>query len=316
MKIDVIMGGPGREAAVSRRSGAAIVAGLKRKGHDVAAVELSGELEAQWLRDGAVVFNIVHGTYGEDGRLQAALDALGKHYVGSDAAASALCMDKDRTKKRLQDAGLRVPWGVRVHLGSPFSPKDLKLPNHGGLVLKPVNDGSSVGLRMVANPSFVLPAIEELLAEVGAVPYLIEERLPGPEYTVAVIEDENGPRALPPICVRPALGPYDYEAKYARDDTSYDLVADAALAATLSDLAVRAHRACGCRDLSRTDLMATADHEIAALEVNTLPGFTDHSLTPKAAAATGMTFDDLVDHLAARAAARAGTARGDNRGTP
>ncbi|MBA2480120.1 MAG: D-alanine--D-alanine ligase [Planctomycetes bacterium] len=272
-------------------------------------VDLRGELEPQWLRDGAIVFNIVHGTYGEDGRLQAALDAIGKPYVGSDAAASALCMDKDRTKKRLQDAGIRVPWGVRVHLGSPFSPKDLKLPNHGGLVLKPVGDGSSVGLRIVPNPSFVLPAIEELIAEVGAVPYLIEERLPGPEYTVAVIEDDAGPRALPPICVRPAEGAYDYQAKYTRDDTRYELVQDAELASKLGDIAVRAHRACGCRDVSRTDLMATGDGDVAALEVNTLPGFTDHSLTPKAAAAAGIGFDELVDRLASRAASRSGTSR-------
>jgi D-alanine-D-alanine ligase len=223
---------------------------------------------------------------------------------------SALCMDKERTKQRLSAEGVRVPWGVRVHLGSPFSPKDLKLPNHGGLVLKPVGDGSSVGLRMVANPSFVLPAIEELLREVGPVPYLIEERLPGPEYTVAVLDDDTGAHALPPINVRPAEGVYDYQAKYARDDTGYELVRDQALAARLRVLAETAHKACGCRDLSRTDMMATADGDIAVLEVNTLPGFTDHSLTPKAAAAAGIPFDDLVDRLARRAAARVTATRG------
>lgn len=305
MKVDVVMGGPGREAAVSRRSGAAIVAGLGARGHDVQAIDLPGKLEPARLRSGAVVFNIVHGTYGEDGQLQRELDALGKAYVGSDAEASALCMDKDRTKKRLQDAGLRVPWGVRVHLGQPFSPKDLKLPHHGGLVLKPANDGSSVGLRMVASPSFVLPACEELLLEVGAVPYLIEERLPGPEYTVAVIDEDAGPRALPPIRVRPAEGVYDYQAKYARDDTRYEIVDDAALAARLGAIGVGAYRACGCRDVARADIMATADGELAVLELNTLPGCTDHSLTPKAAAAAGIPFDELVDRLVRRAAARA-----------
>lgn len=304
LRVDVLMGGPGREAAVSRRSGAAIVAGLNRRGHDVLAIDCEGELEVSRLRPGAVVFNIIHGTYGEDGQLQRLLDAHGKAYVGSDAEASALCMDKERTKKRLQEHGLRVPWGVRVHLGQPFSPKDLRLPHHGGLVLKPAGDGSSVGLRMVPNPSFVLPACEELLTEVGAVPYLIEERLPGPEYTVAVLEDGQGARALPPIHIAPAAGVYDYQAKYHRDDTGYHIVQDARLIADLSAIGLRAFQACGCRDLARVDLMATADGQLAVLELNTLPGFTDHSLTPKAAAAAGIPFEELVERLAARASER------------
>jgi D-alanine-D-alanine ligase len=309
MKVDVIMGGPGREAEVSRRSGAAIVAALRARGHDVAALDLAGELVAARLRPGAVAFNIVHGTYGEDGTLQRALEAAGVAYVGSDAAASALCMDKHRTKQRLQEAGVRVPWGVRVDLAQPFVPRDLKLPHHGGLVLKPANDGSSVGLKMVANPGFVLPAIEEILREVGPRPYLIEERLPGPEYTVAVLEGEAGPAALPPLTISAAGGVFDYQAKYHRDDTVEVPVADAALAARLGALGVAAHRACGCRDLSRTDVMRTADGDYAVLEINTLPGFTAQSLVPKAAAAAGISFEDLVERLVARAAVRQGEMR-------
>ncbi len=302
--VDVVCGGPGREAAVSRRSGAAIAAGLTRRGHDVQLIDLPGKLEPARLRDGAVVFNIVHGTYGEDGTLQRELDALGKNYVGADAAVSALCMDKAATKARLTAAGLRTPWGVAVHLGTPFNPRDLKLPHHGGLVLKPARDGSSVGLRMVPNPGFILPAIEEMLTEVGAVPYLIEERLPGPEYTVAVIDEDAGARALPPLTIQPADGVFDYQAKYHRTDTREEPVADTELAARLGALAVAAHRACGCRDLSRTDIMRTADGDYAVLEINTLPGFTDASLVPKAAAAAGISFDELVHRLITRAAAR------------
>lgn len=304
MKIDVIMGGPGREAPISRKSGMAIVAALKRCGHDVLTIDLTGKLDAKQLRDGAVIFNIVHGTYGEDGELQAELDRLGKSYVGCDAAASRLCMDKAETKRRLSAQGIRVPWGVPVDLGKPFSPKDLKLPSHGGLVLKPAADGSSVGLRMVDSPSFVLPVVEELLREVGPIPYLIEERLPGPEYTVAIIEQDSGQRALPPICIKPRGGVYDHQAKYFRDDTGYDVVADQTLAAKLMDIAMRSFRACGCRDIARVDLMATADQDFAVLELNTLPGFTDHSLAPKAAAAVGISFDQLVDRLVERAAKR------------
>ena len=304
IKVDVIMGGPGREAAVSRKSGAAIARGLRAAGDDVAELDLAGELDVSRLRPGAIAFNIVHGTYGEDGALQAVLERHGVAYVGSDSAVSRLCMDKSATKRRLKEAGVRVPWGVEVDLGTPFRPSDLKLPHHGGLVLKPADDGSSVGLKMVANPGWVLPAIEELLRDVGPRRYLIEERLPGPEYTVAVVDEDAGPRALPPLVISTTTGVFDYEAKYNRSDTVEVPVADDALATRLGAIGVAAHRACGCRDLSRVDVMATADGELAVLEINTLPGFTDASLTPKAAAAAGIGFSELVHRLASRAAAR------------
>jgi D-alanine-D-alanine ligase len=251
-----------------------------------------------------VVFNIVHGTYGEDGTLQGELERVGFTYVGSDAVVSRLCMDKGLTKARLGEHGLRVPWGVRLDLRKPFSPRDLKIPHHAGLVLKPANDGSSVGLKMVANPSFVLPAIEEILRELGPVPYLLEERLPGPEYTVAVLDGADGPQALPPLTIRAAEGIFDFEAKYQRADTQEVPVEDPALAAELGRLGMAAHRACGCRDLSRCDIMRTADGGLAILEVNTLPGFTATSLVPKAAAAAGISFDELVERLVTRAAVR------------
>ena len=304
MLVDVLMGGPGRESAVSRRSGTAIAAGLIRRGHDVVAIDIADRLDPAALRPGAVVFNIVHGTYGEDGRLQAELDALSKSYVGSDARVSALCMDKEKTKEVLRAAGIRVPWGVAIHLGSPFQLKDLKLPHFGPLVLKPRADGSSVGLRMVANPSFILPTCEELIREVGAIGYLLEERLPGPEYTVPVIGDGEDAVALPPLAIKPADGLFDYQAKYHRSDTDERPVADPEVAARLAALAVAAHRAAGCRDLSRSDLMRTADGDYAVLEINTLPGFTDASLVPKAAAAAGISFDELVERLVKRAAGR------------
>ena len=304
LRIDVVMGGPGREAAVSRVSGAAVAAALGRCGCDVQVVDLAGRLDAARLRPGAVAFNIVHGTYGEDGTLQAELDALGVSYVGSDAAASRLCMDKAATKERLEKHGIRVPWGRRLDLTKPFSTAELKLPHHAGLVLKPMCDGSSVGLRMIDNPSFLLPAIEGILGELGPVPYLVEERLPGPEYTVAVLDQAAGPHALPALTIRSSSGVFDYEAKYHRHDTIEEPVADQALSQHLGALAVAAHRACGCRDLSRSDLMRTADGDYAVLEINTLPGMTGASLTPKAAAAAGISFDQLCLDLVSRAAAR------------
>ena len=304
MKVDVIMGGPGREAVISRRSGTAIADALRRRGHEVNVIDVANRLNVHDLRADAVAFNIIHGTYGEDGTLQAELDQAGITYVGSDAAVSRLCMDKGLTKARLTEHKLRVPWGVRLDLRQPFSPKDLKVPHHAGLVLKPACDGSSVGLKIIANPSFILPAIEEILRELGPVPYLLEERLPGPEYTVAVVDLGNGPQALPPLAIRAVDGVFDFDAKYQRADTMETPVMDAALAQRLADLGLAAHRACGCRDLSRCDIMRTADGDLALLEINTLPGFTTASLVPKAAAAAGILFDEFVERVVQRAAVR------------
>ena len=304
MKVDVIMGGPGREAVISRRSGTAIAEALRRRGHEVKIIDVAQRLDVHELRADAVAFNIIHGTYGEDGTLQAELDQAGITYVGSDAAVSRLCMDKGLTKARLTEHKLRVPWGVRLDLRQPFSPKDLKVPHHAGLVLKPACDGSSVGLKIIANPSFILPAIEEILRELGPVPYLLEERLPGPEYTVAVVDLGDGPQALPPLAIRAVDGVFDFDAKYQRADTMETPVTDVDLAKRLADLGLAAHRACGCRDISRCDIMRTADGDLALLEINTLPGFTTASLVPKAAAAADIPFDDLVERVVQRAAVR------------
>ena len=298
------MGGPGREAVISRRSGTAIADALRRRGHEVKIIDVAQRLDVHELRADAVAFNIIHGTYGEDGTLQAELDQAGITYVGSDAAVSRLCMDKGLTKARLTEHKLRVPWGVRLDLRQPFSPKDLKVPHHAGLVLKPACDGSSVGLKIIANPSFILPAIEEILGELGPVPYLLEERLPGPEYTVAVVDLGDGSQALPPLAIRAVDGVFDFDAKYQRADTMETPVTDAALAKRLADLGLAAHYACGCRDLSRCDIMRTADGDLALLEINTLPGFTTASLVPKAAAAAGILFDEFVERVVQRAAVR------------
>ncbi|MHC5068820.1 MAG: hypothetical protein ACYTF0_09560, partial [Planctomycetota bacterium] len=285
--VDVVMGGPGHEAAVSRASGAAVVAALQAAGCDARALEVDDVLDVTRLRAGAVVFNVIHGTYGEDGTLQGELDAAGIAYVGTGAAGSRLCIDKQATKERLAANALPVPWGMVVNPDQGAAdPKKLRTPTLTGLVVKPARDGSSVGLRLLSSPSFLLPTLEELFVELGPVPLLVEERLTGSEYTVAIIDDDNGQvRPFAPIEVVPAAGAYDYEAKYQRDDTRYQPVADDALAAELVDLAVRAYRVCGCRDLARVDLMAAADGSLRILELNTLPGCTDHSLLPKAAAA-------------------------------
>lgn len=304
MKADVIMGGPGREAPVSRISGAAVARGLRAGGWDVAEVDLADRLDPGALRAGSVIMNLVHGTYGEDGQLQRELETAGIAYLGSDAACSALCMDKEATKQRLRQHDLPVPWGLAL---DPTAPPDLgqfRFPTMTGMVIKPQSEGSSVGLYLISSPSFLIPALERYLAEVGPRPLLVEERLPGPEYTVAIIDRGVGPEVLPPLQIVPAGETYDYHAKYEAEDTGYRPVEETDLAARLQELAHRSWEACGCRDLARIDLMVGSDGEVKVLEVNTLPGFTDHSLVPKAAQLAGIDFEQLVDALARRVAGR------------
>lgn len=307
LMIDVVMGGPGREAEVSRCSGAAVAAALRGLGHDVREQDIGTRLDLGALRPEALVVNMVHGLYGEDGTLQAELAAAGRPFLGSDAAASALCMDKARCKEVLRAAGLPVPWGVAFAPNSLQQLGEVGIPDGTGLVLKPVRDGSSVGLRLLDSASMLLPALEEVVADLGAVAMLLEERLRGPEYTVGLIGGEDDLRVLPAIRVVPAQGCYDYDAKYCRDDTCYEVLADTdPLQAELARLALASHRACGCRDLSRVDLMLDDEGRPRVLEINTLPGFTDHSLLPKAAAAVGLDFPALCQYLVALAARRNG----------
>ncbi len=302
--VDVIMGGPSGEAPVSRRSGRAIAAALEAAGCDVKSIDIQESLDPAELRAGAIAFNIVHGSYGEDGQLQRLLDEAGVCYVGSDAAVSALCIDKTKTKSVLKRNHLPVPAGMQVSLKKVFDPRTLKMETLTGLVLKPAVGGSSLGLHIIPSPSFILPAIEEIIKNLGPIDIIIEECIDGPEYTVALIEDEQGVRALPPICITASEGRYDFEAKYNRDDTDYKIIADAALVHKLQDLAERSYTACGCRDLARVDIMQAQDGSFRILEINTLPGFTDHSLVPKAAAAVGMNFQQLCLHLVQQAAQR------------
>ena len=301
--VDVIMGGPGREAPVSRLSGATIVAGLREAGHDVAEIDITDRLDPARLRMASVVFNIVHGTYGEDGVLQAELEAAGWPYVGSDAASSRLCMDKEAAKQRLREHGVPVPRGLVARPGATAHVR--AIASAAGVVIKPVADGSSVGLRLLGPQDDVARACAEVWADIGPRDLLVEERLTGPEYTVAVIQGATGElKALPPIRIVPAVGSYDYQAKYIREDTRYEFLHDGPVADRLRGLGTAAFAACGCRDVCRIDVMDAGDGTLKVLELNTLPGFTSHSLVPKAAAEEGLPLPFLLDHLVRQAAPR------------
>jgi D-alanine-D-alanine ligase len=255
-----------------------------------------------------VIFVAIHGQWGEDGTIQGMLELLGIPYVGSGVLASALAMDKVMAKTVLAASGIEVPRGFVVTAGElPANAdailaqaKDIGYP----LVSKPVRQGSSVGVVMVDGPDELIPAIEQGLALDERV--MVEERLRGTELTVGVIANGAGLRALPVIEIATKAEFFDYRAKY--DPALTDEICPARitdeLATRVQEVAMAAHRALGCRDLSRTDMIATDDGRVVALEVNTIPGMTANSLLPKAARVAGIDFGELCSMLLEAALAR------------
>jgi D-alanine-D-alanine ligase len=236
-----------------------------------------------------VAFIALHGPWGEDGKLQGLLELLGIPYTGSGVLASALAMDKVMAKTVLAANGLDVPEGEVVN--SPSDRPSIVPPS----VVKPVENGSSFGLTMVDDAAAYPAAIAEALRYDRRA--LVEERIAGRELTVAVIGlDEL--QALPVIEIVPKRASFDYQAKY--DSTASDELCPAPIpeevARRAQDFSVRAHRALGCRGISRTDLMWDGERMVI-LEVNTMPGMTPNSLVPKAAAVAGISYGELVDRL-------------------
>ncbi len=298
--VGVLMGGRSAEREISLKSGTAVLAALRRKGIDAHAFDpaehsLAELQEARFDR----VFVILHGRGGEDGTLQGALELMGIPYTGSGVMASALGMDKWRTKLVWQGAGLPVPAYALLDEGSDFAAveRELGLP----LFVKPACEGSSVGVSKVKTPGGLHAAYREAARYDRLV--LAEQDMSGGEYTVAILDEGGELRALPPIRIVPATEFYDYEAKYFRDDTRYlcpcGLPADQE--ARMQDLARRAFAVLGCRGWGRVDILLDAGGNPYLLEINTAPGMTDHSLVPMAARVAGMEFDDLCLHILGQA---------------
>jgi D-alanine-D-alanine ligase len=256
-----------------------------------------------------VAFVAIHGQWGEDGTIQGMLELLGIPYIGSGVLASALAMDKVMAKSVLAANGLDVPRGFVVdaaaHRADPPATEraatDLGYP----VVVKPVQQGSSFGVTIAAGPERLPAALDEALRFDDRV--LVEERLEGTELTVGVIGPDDDLTALPVIEIVSKREFFDYRAKY--DPTLSDEICpariDDALARRAQETAVLAHRALGCRDLSRTDMIATRDGRLPVLEVNTIPGMTANSLLPKAARVAGIEFAELCTRLVELALARA-----------
>ena len=287
-KVAVLMGGFSSEREVSLNSGAAIVAALQSRGIDAHPFDPKTQDIVQLKALGfQTAFNTLHGTYGEDGTVQGLLEALGVPYTGCGVMASAIGMDKYRTKLVWQGLGLPVPEFAVLHDDSDFAAieRELGLP----LFVKPAVEGSSVGVVKVKEGGSLKAAYQSVKHLHGEI--LAERFIGGGEYTCAVL---NG-QALPSIHIIPATEFYDYEAKYNRDDTVYQCPSDLNEAdeALMRTLSVRAFAAIGGQGWGRVDFLKDTDGKLYLLEVNTLPGMTGHSLVPKAAAQSGLSFADL-----------------------
>ena len=286
LRVAVAGGGDSPERDVSLRSQAAVLRALGRAG--VAALAFDpAQQPLMWLVDEGIdcVFNVLHGPGGEDGRLQGALDLLHMPYTGSGVRAAALAMDKVVSKLLLRHAGLPTPDWIALDAGAAC-PAD---PGLGWpLFVKPASQGSSVGMSRVDTPAG-LPAAVTLARTVES-RVIIEGYLPGPEYTVAVLAGN----ALPSIRIDTPRSFYDYDAKYHADTTRYTcpaLTGDAE--SDLGRLALAAFDTLGCSGWGRVDFMVNSAGNAEVIEVNTVPGMTDHSLVPMAAAARGLDFSAL-----------------------
>ncbi len=295
-KIAVLLGGNSAEREVSLQSGSAVLAGLKEAGIDAHAVDPQETAVTELKLNGFnKVFIALHGRGGEDGTLQGLLEFLELPYTGSGVMASAISMDKLRTKLLWQGADLPVaPWVAltRRDAQAGISAATAERITQLGLpvIVKPSREGSSVGMSKV-DEAAALPAALELAFKHDE-EVLIEKWLSGPEYTVAILGEE----ILPSIRIQPAGTFYDYDAKYLSDETQYFCPGGLSEGREqdLQALVLQAWQILGCSGWGRVDVMQDRDGQFYLLEVNTSPGMTSHSLVPMAARQAGMTFSQLV----------------------
>ena len=291
-KVAVLMGGSSAERDISLISGKAVLAALRQVGVDAHAFDPAERPVWDLPREGFTrAFNILHGRGGEDGTIQGAMELLGVPYTGSGVMASALAMDKWRTKLCWQSAGVSTP---RFHVVTPDTDprpviESLGLP----LIVKPAREGSSIGVTRVSTASDFGVAVAMAYRLDPLV--LAEEFVSGQELTAAILDDV----VLPLVRIDAPEGKYDYENKYFTDTVQYQCPAGVtpALEAAIARQALAAFRVLGCRGWGRADVMLRPDGQFAFLEMNTAPGMTGHSLVPIAARQAGLDFQKLVLHI-------------------
>jgi len=293
--VGVLMGGTAAEREVSLKSGRAVLEGLLRRGIDAVGIDVGGPEVLATLAEGGFdrVFIVLHGRGGEDGVIQGALETLGLPYTGSGVMGSAIGMDKLRTKLVWEGMGLPTPGFVLLREDADLeTAAELGFP----LMVKPAHEGSSIGMTKATSTESLRAAwnkAREFDSEV-----LAEHWITGAEYTVAVLGDE----ALPVITLETPHEFYDYDAKYFANDTRYLIPCglDPEREAEIQLLAVQAFKAVGALGWGRVDLMVDEEGLPWLIEVNTVPGMTDHSLVPMAAKARGIDFDELVWRILAQ----------------
>ena len=288
-RVAVLMGGSAAERPVSLRSGAAVYEALKQKGIDVIAIDVTGSPIAA-LADHKIdrVFNIIHGRGGEDGVLQGVLEVMGLPYTGSGVMASALSMDKLRTKLCWRGYGLATPQWYLLQSENDIDGciEKLGFP----VIVKPAQEGSSIGMSKAGNREELVKALQ-LASEFNCDVYA-EAWVTGKEYTVAIL---NG-KALPVIRLETPNAFYDYEAKYQATTTQYHCPCGLSQQeeSELGRLAVKAGEVVGIKGWARVDVFIDSKGQYQLIEINTVPGMTDHSLVPMAARQAGIDFEELV----------------------
>jgi D-alanine-D-alanine ligase len=291
LKVAVLMGGISRERDISIQSGSCVAQALKKAGVNVVTADIRPDtLDVLEDRSIDVFFPAMHGEFGEDGQLQQILEDKSLLYTGSGPTASKLAFDKMASKKAFTRAGIPTPQVIEFNSGTDLSQLEKSLRKFADkYVIKPLRQGSSIGVTIVTDWRKVIPVAQETFSQFGDC--MIEKFVPGRDVTVGILCDQP----LPIIEIRTKTDFYDYHAKYLDEQTEFlfDTIEDPVLEKKIEATALDCFRVLGCRHFARVDFILGQDGVPHALEVNTIPGFTDHSLLPKAAAKAGISMSDL-----------------------
>ncbi|MCX5636671.1 MAG: D-alanine--D-alanine ligase [Planctomycetota bacterium] len=291
LKVAVLMGGIGQERDISIQSGRCVAEALEQAGLNVVTADIQPD-NMDVLEDNSidVFFIAMHGKFGEDGRLQQILEDKSLLYTGSGPAASSLAFDKMASKKLFTQAGVAAAAAIELNADTDIRKLEKQLPEFGDkFVIKPIRQGSSIGVSIVSDRHKAIAAAQETLKRFGDC--MIEKFVPGREVTVGILCGQ----ALPIIEIRTQTGFYNYQAKYLdqRTEFLFDTIDDVSIVKNIESAALDCFNALGCRHFARVDFILGSDRIPYALEVNTIPGFTSHSLLPKAAAKVGLSMSDL-----------------------
>ncbi len=300
-KIVVLVGGPSTEAEVSRRTGKAVADALKSKDYNVELMELNPMTFAEEIKEKncGIVFNAVHGKYGEDGLVQGTLDMLKIPYTGSDVLAAALTMDKVAAKRIFKSEKISTPKAEVYRAAEKSDELPAEIEDKFGLpvVIKASSQGSSIGVNIVENSEGIAEAVENAFTFGDEI--LVEEFIKGRELTVAVYGNADQAEALPVIEITTISGRYDYESKYTKGASTHICPAEISPKITekVQAAAVKAFKACKCAGVARVDLMLSESGTPYVIEVNSVPGMTETSLVPDAARAAGIEFPELCEKI-------------------